>query len=156
MTKSARLALAACFLFPVAGRVPAGEGEGGWSKEELKRFRGTWVFVSREAEGKRAPARELKGLTITFERDKFTVKQGDEVVQAGTQTLHPGAGKGPKRVDATVTEGEGKGTTMLGIYEFKGDTLRACFDPTGKKRPAELKSPEGSGYFLVLVKRAKK
>jgi uncharacterized protein (TIGR03067 family) len=154
MTRSARLALAACFLFPVAGLLPAGEEKGGGAKEELKKFQGTWQFVSREADGKRAPARELKGLTITFEGDTFTVKQGDEVVQAGTHKLHPG--KDPKQVDAKVTEGEGKGTTMLGIYERKGDTLRACFDPTGKKRPAEFKAPEGSGYMLVVIKRAKK
>ena len=45
---------------------------------------------------------------------------------------------------------------MLGIYEAKGDTIRACFDPKGKKRPAEFKAPEGSGCFLVVLKRAQK
>ena len=45
---------------------------------------------------------------------------------------------------------------MLGIYEFAGDTLKACFDPQGKKRPTEFKSPAGSEIFLNVHKRVKK
>src|SRR5215212_9230936 len=89
--------------------------------------------------------------TITFDGDKFTVKGGDAVLQAGTQTLDPA--KKPKAVDAMVTEGEGKGTTMLGIYELDGDTLKACFDTAGKKRPTEFKTAAGSGHMLLVMKR---
>ena len=47
---------------------------------------------------------------------------------------------------------------MLGIYELDGDgdTLKVCFDPEGKKRPAEFKAPEGTGYFFNVHKRVKK
>jgi uncharacterized protein (TIGR03067 family) len=61
----------------------------------------------------------------------------------------------PKTVNATVTEGEGKGTTMLGIYELDGDTMKCCFDPEGKKRPTEFKTSEGSTVFLNVHKREK-
>jgi hypothetical protein len=37
------------------------------------------------------------------------------VVVAGTQKLDPT--KDPHEIGSLVTEGEGKGTTMLGIYE---------------------------------------
>src|SRR5262249_17881493 len=123
------------------------------AKKELEKFQGTWKFVSVEQDGKPLPKGE-EPQTITFQGDKFAVKRGDQVIQAGTQKLDPG--KKPKTVDATVTEGEGKGTTMLGIYEMEGDTLKACFDPQGKKRPTEFKTTAGSGYILVVIKRAEK
>jgi hypothetical protein len=55
-----------------------------------------------------------------------------------------------------MTEGPSKGAVMLGIYEFEGDTLKVCFDPTGKKRPTEFKSEPGSGNFVNVHKRVKK
>jgi uncharacterized protein (TIGR03067 family) len=60
-----------------------------------------------------------------FAGDKFTVKKGDKVIQAGTQKLVPS--KSPKTLDVMVTEGLKKGAVMLGIYEIDGDTLRVCF-----------------------------
>ena len=124
------------------------------AKKEADKLKGTWKFTSLEMDGKSVIPPGGESPTITFEGEKFTVKAGTTVVQAGTQKLV--GGKKPNTVDATVTEGEGKGTTMLGIYEVDGDTLKACFDPTGKKRPTEFKSPAGSGYMLVVAKRAEK
>ena len=123
------------------------------AKKELAKFKGTWKFVSMERDGKEEPKSEEMP-TITFDGDKFTVKVGDKVVQAGTQKLDHS--KKPKTVDATISEGEGKGTTMLGIYEIDGDTMKACFDPQGKKRPTEFKTTADSGCFLAVVKRADK
>jgi len=122
-------------------------------EKELKQFQGTWTFESVEAGGKEEPAAEFKGMTVTFEGDKFTVKKGDEVIQAGTQKLDPS--RSPKTVDVTVAEGLSKGAVMLGIYEIKGDTLKVCFDPEGKKRPAEFKSASGSQTFVAVHKRVK-
>ena len=122
-------------------------------KTDVDQLQGTWKFVSMEHDGQPTPKEDMP--TITFEKDKFTVKAaGGQVLQAGTQVLD-GSMK-PKTVDATVSEGEGKGTTMLGIYELDGDTLKACFDPQGKKRPTEFKSTGGSGHMLVVLKREKK
>jgi uncharacterized protein (TIGR03067 family) len=80
---------------------------------------------------------------------EFTVKMGGKVIQVGTQ-------KSPKAIDVTMTEGPNKGKVMLGIYEIDGDTLKACFDPQGKKRPTEFKSPPGSQNFVNVHKRVKK
>jgi len=76
------------------------------------------------------------------------------VIQVGTQKLDPS--KSPKTIDMTLTEGPNKGAVMLGIYEIDGDTLKACFDPQGKKRPTEFKSAPGSAHFLNIHKRIKK
>jgi hypothetical protein len=55
-----------------------------------------------------------------------------------------------------VNEGTGKGTVILSIYEISEDTLKACFDPEGKKRPTEFKTAAGSQTTLAVYKRAKK
>ena len=122
-------------------------------EKELQKFQGTWTFESVEAGGKEVPAAEFKGVTVTFEGDKYTVKKGDEVIQAATQKLDPS--KSPKTLDVTVAEGPNKGAVMLGIYEISGDTLKVCFDPEGKKRPTQFKSASAS-QTLVVHKRVKK
>jgi uncharacterized protein (TIGR03067 family) len=122
--------------------------------KELKKFHGVWTFESVEAGGKKTPAEELKGLTVTFAGDKYTVKKGDEVIQVGIQKLDPS--RSPKAIDVTVTEGLRKGAVMLGIYEIDGDTLKVCFDEEGKKRPTEFKSPAGSETFVNVHRRARK
>ena len=147
MTRRVTLALVAA----LAG-VPAGADDK--KGTDLDKLQGTWRFVSMEMDGQPAPKKGDEMPTITFEKDKFTVRGGETVLQAGTQVLD--AGQKPKTVDAKVTEGEGNGTTMLGIYELDGDNLKACFDPQGKKRPTEFKAAAGSGHMLVVMKREKK
>ena len=123
-------------------------------EKELKKFQGTWTFESVEAGGKEIPAAEFKGMTVTFEGDKYTVKKGDEVIQAATQKLDPS--QSPRTLDVKVTEGLNKGAVLLGIYEISGDTLKVCFDPEGKKRPTEFKSAADAQTFVAIHKRLKK
>ena len=123
-------------------------------EKELKKFQGTWTFESVEAGGKEVPADLFKGMTVTFEGDRYTVKKGDEVIQVGTQKLDPS--KSPKTIDVTMIEGPNKGAVMLGIYEIDGDTLKVCFDPQGKKRPTEFKTAPGSENFVNIHKRVKR
>jgi uncharacterized protein (TIGR03067 family) len=123
-------------------------------EKEVKKFQGAWTIESSETGGEKLPTDDLKVLIVLFEGDKHTVKNGDEVVQVGTQKLDPS--QSPKAIDVTMTEGPSKGAVMLGIYEFEGDTLKVCFDPTGKKRPTEFKSEPGSGNFVNVHKRVKK
>jgi uncharacterized protein (TIGR03067 family) len=122
--------------------------------KEVQKFQGAWTFESSEAGGQALPADALKGLVLTFEGDRHTVKKGDDVIQAGAQKLDPS--KSPKAIDVTMTEGPSKGMVLLGIYEIDGDTLKVCFDLTGKKRPTEFKSPPGSENFVNVHKRVKK
>ena len=144
-----------CTLVPTAfGGTGARADDKADVAKELKKFQGTWTFESVEAGGKEQPAAEFKGMTVTFEGDKFTVRKGDEVIQAAKQKLDPS--KSPKTVDVTITEGPEKGAVMLGIYEIDGDTLKVCFDPRGKKRPTEFKSAPGSENFVNVHKRVKK
>ena len=122
-------------------------------ESEARKFQGTWSFESSVAGGEELPADQLRMLVLIFEGDKHTVKNGDEVIQVGTQKLDPS--KSPKTIDVTMLEGPSKGTVMLGIFEFNGNTLKVCFDPQGKKRPTEFKSARGSANFVNVHKRVK-
>jgi uncharacterized protein (TIGR03067 family) len=123
-------------------------------EKELKKFQGVWTIESSEYSGQKLPADQLKDFVVIYDGAKHTVKAGDKVIQVGTQKIDPS--KSPKTIDVTMTEGPSKGAVMLGIYEIDGDTLKACFDMEGKKRPTEFKSPPGSQTFLNVHKRLKK
>lgn len=123
-------------------------------EKETRKFQGIWTIESSVTGGMEIPAEQLKGFRVIYDGDKHTVKMGDQVIQVGTQKIDPS--KSPKTIDVTMTEGPSKGAVMLGIYEIDGDTMKACFDPQGKKRPTEFKSSAGSEYFLNVHKRVKK
>ena len=135
-----------------AGGALQGGGGKDAGEDVLKKIQGTWKFVSQEVEGKPRTKEELAKQTITFDGDKWTVRRDGKVIQAGTHKFDPD--KKPPQVDAVVTEGEDKGNTMLGIYELKGDTLKVCFDPKGKERPADFTSK--AGRMTAVVEREKK
>ncbi len=122
------------------------------AKNDEEMLQGAWNFVSFEQDGSKLPRKKGAEIrTVTFQGDKFELKRDGVVIQVGTQGLDPS--KNPKTVDASVTEGEGKGTVQLGIYELKGDTLTVCSDPQGKKRPTEFKTTAGSGNVLTVMQR---
>jgi|SRR5262245_3628640 len=142
------LTVAAFVMLAAAGALLAG----GQGEKELKKIQGTWKFVAQEMDGKAKSKEDLAKLQITFTGDKWSVTDDGKVVQAGTHTLDPS--KKPNQVDAKVTEGEDKGSMMLGIYELKGNTLKVCFDPSGKERPTGLTAK--AGQFSAVLEREKK
>jgi uncharacterized protein (TIGR03067 family) len=121
------------------------------ARKELDGFQGTWQFVAEAIDGSDVAQEQLQQMTFTVRGDKYTVRFGDQLVQSGT--LKPNPATKPKSFDGAATQGDGEGSTLLGIYEFSGDTLRFCFDPKGKKRPAEFKSAQGSGLIAGTVNR---
>jgi uncharacterized protein (TIGR03067 family) len=123
-------------------------------KKELKKFEGTWQAVSVENDGVKAPDDELKILKITIDGDKYTVKSEDNVVSRGTFKVDPS--KKPKTIDITHSEGDGSGQGMLGIYEFDGDTMKACYARPGEARPAKFSADAGSGNQLIVCKKVKR
>jgi len=123
-------------------------------EKELKKFQGTWTFASLEEGGKVVPPAALKGNTFIFEGDKYTIKNGDAVVQVATLKLDPS--KSPKTFDVTATVGPQEVVISLGIYEISGDTLKLCYVEVGKKRPTEFKTAVGSQTTLAVLKRVKK
>jgi uncharacterized protein (TIGR03067 family) len=145
------LCVVAVALFVASSTLLGGGEETG--KDVLKKIQGTWKFISQEMDGKKAPADEVAKMKITFVDDKWTVRHDGKVVQAGTHKFDPS--KKPGQVNAVVTEGEGKGSKMLGIYELKGDSMKVCFDVKGKDRPTTFTAAK-EGQFAATVQREKK
>src|SRR5262249_56018064 len=96
-------------------------------EKEDRKFQGTWTIESSKTGGKHLPADQMKGFIVIFEGDKHTLKNGDQVIQVGTQKLDPS--KSPKTIDVTMTQGLNNGKVMLTIYELTRATLKLCFYP---------------------------
>lgn len=141
----------ALFSVLAIGLLVAADRSPGNGYQDEGKPQGTWTFVKSEKDGQPTPEAELKAMTITFEADKFVIKKGDEVVEAGTHKLDPS--KKPAEADVKITEGEDKGQTRLGIYEMTGDTLKYCFAKEGMPRPKEFKG--GTGLISGELKKKK-
>jgi uncharacterized protein (TIGR03067 family) len=113
---------------------------------------GTWLPSAAELGGKMFPDEVRTTIKLVVKGDKYTLTAG-KVVDQGTVKLNPSAK--PKTLDITGIDGPNKGKTMLAIYERKGDTLRVCYDLSGKGRPMEFKTETGTKLFLVTYKREK-
>jgi uncharacterized protein (TIGR03067 family) len=139
----------------LAAGVLIGAGESGddQGKKELEKLQGTWRYVSFEIDGNKMPEEKVKKITITCNGEKWVIREGDKVSTAGTHKLD--ATKEPHEIDWVFTQGEARGATLRGIYEFKGDTIRLCFsDPQGKERPKSFTA--GPGQFVAVIRREKK
>lgn len=124
-------------------------------RRDRKKYAGTWQVVSLEVDGNKAAEDDAKKITVINEADgKWTIEAEGKVVASGTSVIDPT--KRPKTVDLTVTHGEDKGMTALGIYEFSDDTRRVCLATAGKERPTEFATRSGSGHILAVLKRVKK
>ena len=115
-------------------------------------IQGTWLASTAELGGKPFPEEVRKSIKLTIKDGKYTVTVGKTPDQ-GTTKLDPTAK--PKAMDITGTEGPNKGKKIPAIYELDGDTLKICYNLSGKSRPTEFKTTEGTQLFLVTYKREK-
>jgi len=129
-------------------------------KKDLATLKGSWEIVGKEYMGQKATKEEvekLKGEMVI--KDNSVTQWADEagekiIVSQSTWKLDPKAK--PKALDLTYTSGELKGTTVLAIYEVKGDTLRVCYAMQDEKRPTEFAGKADAKAFLLIYKRMKK
>lgn len=135
-------------IFPLTVVLVAWPARGDDPKADDKALQGTWEVAEAELGGKPI---SLKGVTLTLEDGKYTLKSGS--LDKGTYSAD--AGKKPKEMDIKGTEGPNKGKTFPAIYELSGDTLKICYDLSGKARPTEFKTAEGTKQFLATYKRKK-
>lgn len=120
-------------------------------KKEMGRLQGKWTVVSMERDGDSLRISGDRCRVITD--NKYTLSVHIGVTVEGTFKLDPTAN--PKTIETTQSAGPFKGQEMLGIYELDGDTLKLCYAPPGKERPAEFATKPGSGWILSVQKRAK-
>jgi uncharacterized protein (TIGR03067 family) len=133
--------------------VPLAHGdEGKKAKEDAKKMDGTWKPVTAELDGKPFSEEVLKTMKLVVADGKYTVTVGEQADE-GTVKLDPA--KKPCEMDIVGTKGPNKDKTIQAVYELKDDTLRVCYDLTGKARPKEFKTKGGTQLFLVEYKREK-
>ena len=121
-------------------------------QKEIKKLNGTWVVTSFTMDGNKVPEDDVAKFKLVLEGKKYTLKQEDNVVSKGTTKIDPS--KKPKTIDISP-EGDGEGSTWPGIYEIDGDSYKVCYNAGGKDRPAKFAAESGSGFNLIVFKRAK-
>ncbi len=126
-----------------------------WSQDaadDRKLLQGAWLPTAAELAENPFDEATLKSMKLVIDGDKYTVTVG-KAIDKGTTKIDPAAK--PKTMDIIGAEGPNKGKTFLAIYELNGDTLRVCYDLSGKARPSEFKTEKGKLLFLATYKRTK-
>jgi uncharacterized protein (TIGR03067 family) len=136
----------------MAGILTAGDEEA--IRKDRKLMAGTWRVISLEKDGKKTTAEQLDKTRSIFNADgkAMVQREGKPIIQ-GSIKIDPT--RKPKQSEATYTQGELKGKTVLGIYEVDGNNMKICYALPGKDRPTEFSSTEGSGHVLIIYKRDK-
>ena len=128
------------FVDPITLDLKAAAGQD--AEEDAETLQGSWQLV-RSEQGALDDTWEVKDQLVIFEKDAFTLKQGDKVLLKGTFKLD--ITRSPKTIDITITEGGPKGKTMLGIWEIDREGLRWCVaEPGAKDRPTAFATNRGS------------
>ena len=155
MRRYTHVAVGVGLLLAVASALTAGDAKEEAIKKDRKRYEGTWQVISLEVDGNKASEEDARKVTVINEADgKWAIEGEGKVVAKGTSEIDPT--KKPRAVDLTMTEGDDKGKTFPGIYEFGDDTRTVCLASAGKDRPTEFAAPAGSGHILAVLKRVKK
>jgi uncharacterized protein (TIGR03067 family) len=139
------------FVLAVAVLVSGGDASED-TKKELERFRGTWKYVSMEAEGTKVAPEPLAGIKLVLDGDKFT-QTDPQATYRGTFSVS--VKTRPKTIDVIFTEGPEKGKAFKGIYELEGDTYKVCLAVPDHERPKVFASKPESGHVLSVLKREK-
>jgi uncharacterized protein (TIGR03067 family) len=114
---------------------------------------GIWKPVEAELGGVKFPAETFKDWRLELTKGKY-VLHGAESPDQGSFVID--SSKKPRTMDISGTDGPNKGKTFPCIYELEGDTLRICYDLSGKKRPVEFKTAKQTKEYLVTYKREKR
>jgi uncharacterized protein (TIGR03067 family) len=123
------------------------------ARDDLKKLQGTWECVAMEREGDEVPAESFKGSKAVYEDDLVTLYRESEVFRRGLVTLD--ASKSPKRTNTWDLGGPYADSTVPGIYELDGDTLKICFSRPGADRPTEFTTKKAPGFLYCVYKRKK-
>ena len=141
-----RFALLGCLVVAL-GSAAAAEDKKDVPKE-LAPFQGTWKVVSATAGGQPAPKEAVEKLTLTFDGEKLTIKEGSK---DETGSFAVDAKADPTTIDLVNP----KGTKALGVYKFDKDgKLTICFNK-GKDtlRPKGFDDKEAAVLVLEKVKK---
>ncbi|HEX3599169.1 MAG TPA: TIGR03067 domain-containing protein [Lacipirellulaceae bacterium] len=121
-------------------------------QDDQKALQGDWVPAKAELGGKPMSDDVLKTISLKLIKNDYEVLVAGKP-DKGTWSIDPDAK--PKAMTVKGVKGPNAGKTFPAIYELDGDTLRICYDLSGKARPKEFKTTEGTKLYLVTYKRKK-
>ncbi len=119
---------------------------------DAKAIQGDWKPVKAELGGQPLPEEVLKTISMKLQDGKYDVSVGGRP-DKGTYTINPSTE--PKSISVSGTEGPNKGKVFPAIYELKGDSLKICYDLSGKQRPSTFQTSAGTRLYLVTYARSK-
>jgi uncharacterized protein (TIGR03067 family) len=142
-------ALAVLLLCPA---VPADVGKSDKADDaqrELARIEGVWAITTLESRGMQRPADGR----VAAARNPFIIV-GDRYV-FGTHGGTVKIDRAKHTVDLTVTDGRYQGTTLLGLYEIKGGTLRIALATPRQagERPKDFKTDTDSLHVVYTFEK---
>ncbi len=147
----------ACFFFGLAGCQSADDPRSAAMDADLQALQGRWVMVSSVCCGEEMPSEMVRQFSRVIEGEVSTLtiqeEHGPKII---TGTLRVDSQARPKTIDITLTSGESRGKTVLGIYVFEADRFKMCYAGVGKPRPMEFMSTPCSDQYLVVWKRVEK
>ena len=111
---------------------------------------GTWSALAGELGGEAFPEETRQSIRLVIHEGKYEVTEAghfDQAVVVLDPLLYP------KTMDLTWMTGPNKGKRILAIYETTGDTLRICYDLSGRFRPGAFQSVKGTQLLLMLFAR---
>lgn len=118
------------------------------TKDDAKKLQGTWAALEVLHDGQ---VQKLDPITWTFADDKYTNKVGK---QTEKWTYKLDGSKNPKTIDSEYFVSAGfPGRKLTGIYELNGDTLKVCYDLTGKGHPNDFTAAKGARRIFYTFKR---
>lgn len=126
------------------------ESGGSRPRNETTPVDGTWSALAADLGGETFPEELRKTLRLVIHEGTYTVTVANRP-DRGIVVLDPL--KQPKTMDITGTSGPNKDKRILAIYETTGDTLRICYDLSGRSRPTGFRTEKGTQLFLVLYAR---
>jgi uncharacterized protein (TIGR03067 family) len=101
--------------------------------------------------GRALPTARAKALRLRTNKRRFALQLGGRTLMRGVFTLDPRTT--PRRINMTLAGRRGKGRTLKGIFEMRGDTLRICYALPGRPRPTGFNSRPGTGNRLLVLQR---
>jgi uncharacterized protein (TIGR03067 family) len=120
---------------------------------DAKELEGNWAVVWREYDGRKSEDLNdvMKGqeYTVAIKGGVFKVTSWEGYPAEVPLTLKVDGSKKPKAVDFMDQKGQ---LIYQGIYKIKGDQLKLCYGPKGR-RPEKFVSGKDSKVRLLLLKR---
>jgi uncharacterized protein (TIGR03067 family) len=127
-------------------------------KVDLSAQQGTWRPIAAVLSGNRLPKSAVDAVTLRISGDTYEVEinsEEEKEVDRGTFTVD--TSRTPFRITINGTSGPNEGKTILGIFEMKDDnSMRVCYDLSGKEFPNEFKAPPGSSRYVAGYRKMKK